>query len=566
MKTMHAHNRTDPLASSASRHEAGAALVVGLSILMALTVLGTASLNTTSLDIRSAGNTRSAKQAFYLAEAGIAHGADIMQNNTASWDSLSTLSSLIDGTTTVGSTGNYQLTITSEPGSMRKLTSVGTTGSGGEAMIESTFRWSPSMKYPWEDALVGCDGVTINGNGETDSYNSDEGDYDPDNPGYEGDVSTVNAGSFAAFNGNDVIRGDINVIGDMDFGTNAESYGNVNLGGTLTLGNNAQIHDYDNNTVHVGGNIDNASNNGIGDNASDTVPTFVSGDVNLGNNARIYGELHAGGDLNFNHNNARQVGDAYVDGSVSHESKVIGDVYAGATAPTNIPSVTPCDPLDVASLVNSNRPTVGPVADEEIDDDDQTWNTVGPHAFNNLDIKGNTTVNWDLSSVDEMTVYVGGDFNLQGNGEINVTGSGTVTLFVEGEMSTSGNGAINLNVNADDNVTLLIYTLGRVSIGGNGVVNNSTPTQCQIYTSFASTSDDPGSMTHMHGNASFNGALYAPLSTVHSNGNAATFGAIRGREITMTGNANFHYDEALGKIGVDDGSGTVSKVTWREVR
>jgi Tfp pilus assembly protein PilX len=53
------------------RNERGVALIVALGVMVLLTILGTWVLNTSSTDLRIAGNTRNYQTAFYLAEQGV---------------------------------------------------------------------------------------------------------------------------------------------------------------------------------------------------------------------------------------------------------------------------------------------------------------------------------------------------------------------------------------------------------------------------------------------------------------------------------------------------------------
>ena len=58
-------------AISCSSEQRGAALVVGLILLMVLTVLGISSMNTATLELAMAGNTQHHQEAFQAAETGI---------------------------------------------------------------------------------------------------------------------------------------------------------------------------------------------------------------------------------------------------------------------------------------------------------------------------------------------------------------------------------------------------------------------------------------------------------------------------------------------------------------
>lgn len=57
--------------SSGSRRQRGAALIVGLILLLVMTVLAVATMSTAGLELAMANNTQSAQNAFQLAETGI---------------------------------------------------------------------------------------------------------------------------------------------------------------------------------------------------------------------------------------------------------------------------------------------------------------------------------------------------------------------------------------------------------------------------------------------------------------------------------------------------------------
>lgn len=57
--------------SSVHKAQRGAALVIGLILLMVLTLLAVSSMNTSSLELQMAGNTQFSQNAFQAAETGI---------------------------------------------------------------------------------------------------------------------------------------------------------------------------------------------------------------------------------------------------------------------------------------------------------------------------------------------------------------------------------------------------------------------------------------------------------------------------------------------------------------
>jgi type IV pilus assembly protein PilX len=58
------------MVSFPSREE-GTALIAGLLLVLILTILGLAAMMTTTAGLRVAGNDRSSKRVFYIAEAGL---------------------------------------------------------------------------------------------------------------------------------------------------------------------------------------------------------------------------------------------------------------------------------------------------------------------------------------------------------------------------------------------------------------------------------------------------------------------------------------------------------------
>ena len=88
---------------------------------------------------------------------------------------------------------------------------------------------------------------------------------------------------------------------------------------------------------------------------------------------------------------------------------------------------------------------------------------------------------------------------------------------------------------------------------------NVSPISCQVY----GVSTSPGGQTiDMVGNGSLTAVVYAPNGNVSINGNGAVNGSVVANRIKFTGNADFHYDEAL---TADDSNKPFSIAKWREL-
>lgn len=103
-------------------------------------------------------------------------------------------------------------------------------------------------------------------------------------------------------------------------------------------------------------------------------------------------------------------------------------------------------------------------------------------------------------------------------------------------------------------VTLDIYVGGTTSITGGSIVNvGAKPENLNYF----------GLPTHttfyLSGGSSFYGTIYAPSTRIEFAGTSAFYGASVCREIMLSGNFAYHYDEALARKGLQ-----YVPVSWRE--
>lgn len=157
--------------------------------------------------------------------------------------------------------------------------------------------------------------------------------------------------------------------------------------------------------------------------------------------------------------------------------------------------------------------------------------------------------------------------SLSGNGAT-LTISGNVVLHItadEGDdaISVTGQGGIVIAPGG----SLIIYTKGDINLAGNGVMNGGStmatanqPKNFQIWGT--STSTSPLQDISIAGNGVLSGIVYAPNATVDINGNGDVMGSVVANDITLTGNAKFHYDESLADLD-DDSPFRVTK--WKEL-
>jgi len=167
----------------------------------------------------------------------------------------------------------------------------------------------------------------------------------------------------------------------------------------------------------------------------------------------------------------------------------------------------------------------------------------------------------DSASTDGRYYYYISGISLAGSK--NLTIDDKVVLIISNPLnsvSLAGSAGITVNGGCE----CLLYTGGDVDLSGNGVVNASDPAKFQLWSTKAQGSS--GTQTvKIVGNGEFSGIVYAPAASIQMKGGGsrgAVFGAIIGQNVTMTGNANFHYDESLANFG---GNARWGLRDWKEL-
>jgi hypothetical protein len=137
---------------------------------------------------------------------------------------------------------------------------------------------------------------------------------------------------------------------------------------------------------------------------------------------------------------------------------------------------------------------------------------------------------------------------------------GDVTLILTGSSSTVLDVTGNASIIVPASSSLTVYAEGDIKIAGNGLSNaNTRPVSCKIW---GTNTSSFGQSIQIAGNGALKGLVYAPNADVKLNGNGDIMGAVVGKTITLTGNADFHYDESLATYGDNTPFG-VSR--WHEI-
>jgi hypothetical protein len=145
------------------------------------------------------------------------------------------------------------------------------------------------------------------------------------------------------------------------------------------------------------------------------------------------------------------------------------------------------------------------------------------------------------------TITNSGYYQINSLGNLNIQATNStpvnVTLYLPNGINYSGSQFLNVGTNC----TVTIYLGGNVSMLGNGAINNLTQNarNLAIYALANVTS------INFAGNASFTGTIYAPEALVHFGGAPNTpydvVGAVVSLSVSLIGHPNFHYDENLAR-------------------
>lgn len=148
-------------------------------------------------------------------------------------------------------------------------------------------------------------------------------------------------------------------------------------------------------------------------------------------------------------------------------------------------------------------------------------------------------------------------FNVGSQQVFNITTD--VVMIVDGNIDIKG----EININYGGSLTL--YASGDITISGNGFVNNATDSVPADLIIFGTAPEGSGQTIKLSGNGAMQAAVYAPYADVEmkGSGNSGTMmGAVIANNILLTGNFEFHYDEALKDYGDDT---RFAMDGWREL-
>lgn len=231
-------------------------------------------------------------------------------------------------------------------------------------------------------------------------------------------------------------------------------------------------------------------------------------------------------------------GNIATDGAILNAggARVYGDVATNAGVATGIGNITGIERTD---FYQEPIPVGAP-----------SWPSINgsPSTINN----STTSLTANSTEGHPTARYVLSELRLSGTKTLTLTGvPGTVThieIYVTGDIDVSGNGEITVG----PDVKAKIYCAGNVSISGNGVVNTSSKPGNLLFYGINPADASITKTFNLGGNALLAAAVYAPAYNVQINDGGtrgSVFGSFVGKTVKMVGVTDLHYDEALSSGG-----------------
>ncbi|MGJ8693767.1 MAG: DUF7305 domain-containing protein [Thalassotalea sp.] len=520
----------------------GFTIITVLIIAMMGSIIVMQSLKDSILQERMSGNFQKKMNARLLSEKGVFDVHDTI-NQLLNANPSMTIADLIAASNNGVMTGTgilagseYAVAISELSGGAGiELASIGEQYEG-ENTLRATFELiQGSGVSPFSDAVIGCEGVTLNGSGTVDSYDSSVGTYNAATAEKEGDVSTIEPNSDVTLNGHSPIYGDIQSTGEVSLGGSSPVYGNIYATGDVSI-NQSIVEGY----VWTAGNYKMANGG--------TIFEYVraNGDAEMGWSALILNQnnfgldiLYGGGDRFKDTSNNSQYGDAQYN--VNPNIAPVPEYDPSDTNYDPTDPATNCDPINIANEVTSIDDGVTGL---------QPLSVGANQVYELTPTSGRYTANGSgvISPVSAtlfgkpVSVYKMESYTLNSNSAMNITG-GDVVMYVDGDFSLSGSGVFTIE--ADSSLTLVVT--GKFSVGGSARIIASqhglTDTGKPALSIFSSNSDNNG--VAISGSSDIYAAIYAPLTDVKVVGSGTVYGAVRAKTATVSGGGGFHFDKAL---------------------
>lgn len=399
-----------------------------------------------------------------------------------------------------------------------------------------------SSPGPYQDALVGCEGVTVNAggkitNGGIRTLMPGAGVRLSGGTSVDGDVTTLGE---VATDGSSTIAGDIHADDDVVINSSAVYGGSIATTGSVVFGNSATVQ----------GNV------------------LANGDVAFNNAATVAGDVSSGGKVVFTNSSASVGGDIESQQEIINtangkkdEDYASGSIKIGSHQNVSSVSSGECDPPGFAgdnnlkaemrdllvafppggigankNITVGSYPTVNAsLAPGGLSAFDETWNV-------QKDVTLAEAATVEAPTFEKPVAVIRTKDFTQKNGELNVSG-GDVVLLVDGDLTLGSGGGKGLTI--DPGSTLTIFVTGETHIkSSTQMADVPATTNGRSTLSLYSNHKDSDSYSRgvlIDGSAQALANIYAPYANVSVTAGGGLRGSARGETVTVDGGAGIEY-------------------------
>ena len=592
----------------------GAALVIVMALLSGALILGVSGMNSALIDERLAGNYRASVQAQMNSDSmmsdihsSIIEDSDpdeklnVLKGNVEEGEEVvytwKEVVDLLGFKNTLDNTGKMKVKVTVEGDEVIITTQDDGTNNYAARQTVATYRRGgdedsgsdgggnngggtgdngDESLNPFEDPIVGCEGVATSGTVLFGSYRSSSeidwrdqlGRFSEQNKAL---IRTTSDSADINLNGSGEVYGSVEALGNV-YLNSVGIQGDVFSNGSITSDNSWEYP--------VGGNLESVR------------------DIFINNDTKVLGYVKAGGNIITEKDNFR-VGEAIYAGgffksTLDDPTQHLAFDNRDNFFPYTSPGLTPLEPQVCDNFNFSGNNLSQQMSSYQSDINNQGSITVGsypnnewritPEKIERYDETWNVR-NWVDYASSQDNQFLGEDASLYHIDSLVFTGSpklsisgGDVVLIIDGDFIT-GTGGSNVigSIVIDEDSSLTVFAGGKVSLGTNVNISeeDSLTTSGRPRFSIFSNYDKGGDGVVVNGgDVSNNGGftkvavnIYAPFTQVSIN-SGRIFGGLRAKSIRVSGNSAIVYNEDLasafyngGAEGSED-SGSTGEGSW----
>lgn len=585
-----------------AKKQSGFTLVTVLILTSMASIVVLNSLRENIIQERMSGNFQKKINSRLLAEKGVFEEAKLLQqafsdDKTLDIDGLIAATGTASGRGLIGEDATYNASISKNAAGELEIISLGERyGGDAQSNLVARFGFTPGKGGSvFENAIVGCEGVSLSASGRIDSYDSSKGDYDPDKAEAGAVIGTVYKDKDVTLSGASTIWGSVHATGSITFSGSSPITGTLRANNHITIDSNFTV------------STDPVLPDGF------PLDTAVGGDVLSAGGVtwkqgKILGVVRANKDLNFPNNSASTVlENRNNDGlDVLYGGKLNAKDLAPHLEQGGIPYSDPrynispnvelvpfqdpdnftagqtqCDSINITTVVDG---LVDPSAENIIvkhgsstlvSDKPETrviYVLTPEIAQSKIENQGDyvwekwlgarpATLNYTLNTIEnvvDVKVLKAGNFSLN-NGILKVAG-GDVTLIVNGHFMMEGASEIHIAQGS----SLSLYVNGKVKLkaspGSITMKHGLTKTGKPVFSIYSSNEQANG--IDIDADANLYAAIYAPKTDVKVVANGGFSGSIRGKTVSASGKGGIHHDSNLANISSGGGSASDGKLVF----